>query len=59
MKEDLNLYHNEYNYIVVSWTIGYIIGQLVRLLILKKSHLGPNTFQSAIKLHIDSSSRPW
>ncbi|KAK5065087.1 hypothetical protein LTR84_000923 [Exophiala bonariae] len=28
MKEDLNLYHNEYNYIVVSWTVGYIIGQL-------------------------------
>lgn len=28
MKEDLNLYGNEYNYIVVSWTIGYIIGQL-------------------------------
>jgi hypothetical protein len=29
MKEDLGLYHNEYNYIVVSWTVGYIIGQLV------------------------------
>lgn len=28
MKEDLNLYHNEYNYIVLSWTVGYIIGQL-------------------------------
>jgi ACS family pantothenate transporter-like MFS transporter len=28
MKEDLELYGNEYNYIVVSWTIGYIIGQL-------------------------------
>ncbi|RVX66581.1 hypothetical protein B0A52_09458 [Exophiala mesophila] len=27
MKEDLNLYQNEYNWIVVSWTIGYIIGQ--------------------------------
>ncbi|KAH8902258.1 retrograde regulation protein 2 [Coniochaeta sp. PMI_546] len=27
MKEDLNLYQNEYNYIVVSWTVGYIIGQ--------------------------------
>ncbi|KAF2444153.1 putative pantothenate transporter liz1 [Karstenula rhodostoma CBS 690.94] len=27
MKEDLNLYGNEYNYIVVAWTIGYIIGQ--------------------------------
>ena len=31
MKEDLHLYGNEYNYIVVSWTIGYIIGQLVSL----------------------------
>ena len=30
MKEDLDLYQNQYNYIVVSWTIGYIIGQLVR-----------------------------
>ncbi|KAF2658327.1 putative pantothenate transporter liz1 [Lophiostoma macrostomum CBS 122681] len=28
MKEDLNLYGNQYNYIVVSWTVGYIIGQL-------------------------------
>lgn len=28
MKEDLELYGNEYNYIVVAWTIGYIIGQL-------------------------------
>ncbi|KAJ9607884.1 hypothetical protein H2200_007963 [Cladophialophora chaetospira] len=27
MKEDLNLYQNQYNYIVVSWTVGYIIGQ--------------------------------
>ncbi|KAL2068570.1 hypothetical protein VTL71DRAFT_14907 [Oculimacula yallundae] len=27
MKEDLNLYQNQYNYIVLSWTIGYIIGQ--------------------------------
>ncbi|KAF2416429.1 MFS general substrate transporter, partial [Tothia fuscella] len=24
MKEDLNLYQNQYNYIVVSWTVGYI-----------------------------------
>jgi hypothetical protein len=30
MKEDLNLYGNQYNYIVVSWTVGYIIGQWVR-----------------------------
>lgn len=29
MKEDLGFYGNEYNYIVTSWTIGYIIGQLV------------------------------
>lgn len=42
MKEDLNLYHNEYNYIVVSWTIGYIIGQLVRLLTVTTPHLEPN-----------------
>lgn len=28
MKEDLDLYGNECNYIVVAWTIGYIIGQL-------------------------------
>jgi ACS family pantothenate transporter-like MFS transporter len=27
MKEDLGLYGNQYNYIVVSWTVGYIIGQ--------------------------------
>jgi MFS transporter, ACS family, pantothenate transporter len=29
MKEDLNLYKNQYNYIIVSWTVGYIIGQWV------------------------------
>jgi MFS transporter, ACS family, pantothenate transporter len=29
MKEDLNLYQNQYNYIIVSWTVGYIIGQWV------------------------------
>ncbi|KAH6665184.1 putative pantothenate transporter liz1 [Halenospora varia] len=27
MKEELGLYGNQYNYIVVSWTVGYIIGQ--------------------------------
>ncbi|KAL6249511.1 hypothetical protein RBB50_003364 [Rhinocladiella similis] len=27
MKEDLGLYKNQYNYIIVSWTVGYIIGQ--------------------------------
>jgi len=30
MKEDLNLFQNQYNYIVVAWTVGYIIGQWVR-----------------------------
>ena len=29
MKEDLNLYGNQYNYIVVAWTVGYIVGQWV------------------------------
>lgn len=29
MKEDLDLYGNQYNWIVTSWTIGYIIGQWV------------------------------
>jgi ACS family pantothenate transporter-like MFS transporter len=29
MKEDLDLYGNQYNYIVTSWTVGYIIGQWV------------------------------
>jgi ACS family pantothenate transporter-like MFS transporter len=33
MKEGLNLYGNQYNYIVVSWTVGYIIGQWVCFLI--------------------------
>lgn len=32
MKEDLNLYQNQYNYIIVSWTVGYIIGQWVSML---------------------------
>jgi len=29
MKEDLKLFGNQYNYIVVAWTVGYIIGQWV------------------------------
>ncbi len=29
MKEDLNLYGNQYNYIIVAWTVGYIVGQWV------------------------------
>uniref|UniRef100_A0A0W0GCK8 Putative MFS general substrate transporter n=1 Tax=Moniliophthora roreri TaxID=221103 RepID=A0A0W0GCK8_MONRR len=28
MKEDLNLYGNELNYIVTAWTCGYVIGQI-------------------------------
>jgi hypothetical protein len=28
MKEDWNLYCSEYNWIIVSWSIGYIVGQL-------------------------------
>jgi ACS family pantothenate transporter-like MFS transporter len=36
MKEDLNLYGNQYNYIIVSWTVGYIIGQLPSNLILTR-----------------------
>ncbi|KAK0223546.1 MFS general substrate transporter [Armillaria fumosa] len=28
MKEDLNLYGNEYNYITTAWTCGYVIGQI-------------------------------
>jgi ACS family pantothenate transporter-like MFS transporter len=33
MKEDLNLYGNQYNYIIVAWTVGYIVGQWVRILV--------------------------
>lgn len=36
MKEDLGLYGNEYNYIIVSWTVGYIVGQLPSNLILTR-----------------------
>jgi len=36
MKEDLNLYGNQYNYIVVAWTVGYIVGQLPSNLILTR-----------------------
>lgn len=38
MKEDLNLYGNQYNWIVVSWTIGYIIGQWVRFMAIPRCH---------------------
>lgn len=30
MKEDLNLYGNELNYMTTIWTIGYVIGEIPR-----------------------------
>jgi len=44
MKEDLNLYQNQYNYIVVSWTVGYIIGQWVII---------PSSTQAQFATHIN------
>lgn len=45
MKEDLNLYQNQYNYIIVAWTVGYIIGQWVCIIIHNHAHAhaGANT----------------
>jgi ACS family pantothenate transporter-like MFS transporter len=36
MKEVLNFYGNEYNWIIVFWTIGYIVGQLPSNIILTR-----------------------
>ena len=36
MKEDLNLYHNELNYMQTCWTVGYVIGQIPSNLILTR-----------------------
>jgi len=30
MKEDLNLYGNELNYLLTCWTVGYVLGQIPR-----------------------------
>lgn len=30
MKEDLNLYGNELNYMTTIWTVGYVIGEIPR-----------------------------
>ena len=57
MKEDLELYQNQYNYIVVAWTVGYIIGQWVSYLHSFKVVL-ELTYVAAIQLHPHSSSRP-
>ena len=57
MKEDLNLYQNQYNYIIVSWTVGYIIGQWVCIHFRSGSTRRLYKSNTAIKLHLDSSIR--
>jgi hypothetical protein len=57
MKEDLNLYQNQYNYIIVSWTVGYIIGQWVCIHFHSGSTRRSYNSNTAIKLHLDSSLR--
>lgn len=36
MKEDLNLYGNELNYMVSAWTAGYVIGEIPSNIILTR-----------------------
>ncbi|KAB5560044.1 putative pantothenate transporter liz1 [Coniochaeta sp. 2T2.1] len=50
MKEDLGLLQNQYNYIVVSWTVGYIIGQWPSNFILTRvrAHIGWTIFTFAL-----------
>lgn len=36
MKEDMSLYGNEINYLVTSWVVGYVIGQIPSNLILTR-----------------------
>lgn len=57
MKEDLNLYQNQYNYVVLSWTIGYIIGQWVRVQGSSvHGEVGADRDRLAFQLHLDSST---
>lgn len=35
-KEDLNLFHNELNYMQTCWTIGYVLGELPSNIILTR-----------------------
>jgi len=59
MKEDLDLYGNQYNYIVVAWTVGYIIGQWVCSFFFYSSLAQCSyRFNAAIKLHPDPSPCP-
>jgi hypothetical protein len=73
MKEDLNLYGNQYNYIVVAWTVGYIIGQwpsnfiLTRVRAHSKSHtciaieslaLTHQSQSGSLSLRLDGQSLP-
>ncbi len=59
MKEDLSLYGNQYNWIVTSWTVGYIIGQWVCFFLFFYSGSVKRSprFNAAIELHLDSSPR--
>lgn len=34
MKEDFNFYGNEFNYIVMIWMIGYVVGEIFSNLII-------------------------
>lgn len=47
MKEDLNLYKNEYNYIVIAWTVGYVIGQWPSNFILTRVRAHSLSFDSS------------
>ena len=56
MKEDLNLYGNQYNYIIVAWTVGYIIGQWVCISSYDSSLLWRSRrFNAAVELRLDPS----
>lgn len=36
MKEDLGLYGNQLNYMVATWTVGYVIGEIPSNIILTR-----------------------
>jgi hypothetical protein len=57
MKEDLKLFGYQYNYIVVSWTVVYIIGQWVCISSLQvKLGSALKLVNATLELHLDSCS---
>ncbi|KAF8852076.1 MFS general substrate transporter [Acephala macrosclerotiorum] len=50
MKEDLNLYGNQLNYMTTAWTVGYVIGQIPSNLLLTR--IRPSIWIPACEIYV-------